>query len=69
MDRYDGFYALEKIRAIQPNATVIMMSADSSDNMREKLIAVNPSGIISKPFDTNEIVHSLNKASVMKASS
>lgn len=66
MERYDGFYAYEKIRAIQPDAQIIMMTADSSDNMREKLIELNPSGLIFKPFDTNEIMHLLNKVSTMR---
>jgi two-component system, chemotaxis family, chemotaxis protein CheY len=66
MERYDGFYAYEKIRAIQPHVSILMMTADSSDNMQEKLIALNSSGIIFKPFDTEEIMHLLNKISIMR---
>jgi two-component system, chemotaxis family, chemotaxis protein CheY len=66
MEKYDGFYAFEKIKQIQSDATIIMMTADSSDNMREKLIALNASAIIFKPYDIDEIVHMLNKVSTLK---
>jgi DNA-binding NarL/FixJ family response regulator len=67
MEVYDGFYAFKKIRETYPNTSIIMMTADSSDNMRERLIALNSSGIIFKPFDTDEIMHLLNKVSTMRA--
>jgi len=67
MERYDGFYAFEKIREIQPDAAVIMMTADSSDEMREKLMTLDASAIIFKPYDIDEIVHVLNKISTLRA--
>jgi two-component system chemotaxis response regulator CheY/two-component system response regulator (stage 0 sporulation protein A) len=66
MERYDGFYAFEKIRKIQPDAAIIMMTSDSSDNMREKLFSLNASAIIYKPYDIDEIVHALNKISPVR---
>lgn len=66
MERYDGFYAFKKIRELNHNSSIIMMTADSSDNMKERLIALNSSGIIFKPFDTDEIMHLLNKVSTMR---
>jgi len=64
MEQYDGFYAFEKIKKIHSDAAIIMMTADSSDTMREKLATLNASAIIYKPYDIEEIVHALNKISV-----
>jgi len=63
MEKYDGFYAFEKIKKIHPDAIIIMMTADSSDVMHEKLSIIDASAIIYKPYDIEEIVHTLNKIS------
>jgi two-component system chemotaxis response regulator CheY len=63
MEKYDGFYAFEEIKKIHPDATIIMMTADTSNTMHEKLLTINASAIIYKPYDIDEIVHTLNKIS------
>ncbi|MGI0065968.1 MAG: response regulator [Nitrosotalea sp.] len=66
MERYDGLYALEKIREIHPNALVIMVTADMTNDTHEKLLNLNASAIIYKPYDINEIMHILNKLHTLK---
>ncbi len=60
MPEYDGFYALERIRKINPNAKVIVITADLRKDTEEKLNLFNPTEVIYKPFDP-EILKELIK--------
>ena len=65
MPKYDGIYALEKIREIDPHAKVLMITADTSSSTSEKLQKLKPTDVIFKPTDTETIlviVRSLNSA-------
>lgn len=66
METYDGLYALEKIREIQSDALVIMVTADLTRDTHERLLHLNASAIIYKPYDINEIMHILNKLHTLK---
>lgn len=50
----DGFEALERIHAINPEALVVMISADRQKTTKEKVLALGASAIISKPVDEQE---------------
>ncbi len=67
METYDGLYALEKIREIQHDALVIMVTADLTNDTYERLLYLNASAIIYKPYDINEIMYILNKLHTLKA--
>ncbi len=56
---YDGFYALENIRKINPNAVVIMITADLTDQTEDKLRQLHASAIVYKPFDIKKILQML----------
>lgn len=66
METYDGSYALEKIRGIQSNTLVIMVTADLTNNTHERLLDLDASAIIYKSYDINEIMHILNKLHTLK---
>ena len=68
MERYDGFDALEKIREIQPDAIVIMVTADMTKDTHERLSELNASAILYKPYNINEIMHTINKLSPLRMS-
>lgn len=51
----DGFYALKKIRAYDPNAKVVAVTADLDSETVERLEALKISAIVYKPFDVKEI--------------
>lgn len=57
MQDHDGFYTLEKIRNIQSDAIVILITADTTENTRKRLQDLGASAIIYKPYDINEIMH------------
>jgi len=67
MEGYDGLYALEKIKEIKSDAIVIMVTADMTVDTHDKLITLNASAIIYKPYDINEIMRVLDRLSTLKA--
>lgn len=60
MEGHDGIYTLEKIREIQSDAIVIMITADVTKETRERLIELEASAIIYKPYDIHEVMDTLN---------
>ena len=61
MPEYDGEYALSNIRTSNPNAIVIMMTADSSINTDKGIMKLKPSAIILKPFNMESILKKINQ--------
>jgi len=59
MPEYNGLYALNKIREINPDAKVIMLTADMSPDTKKKLKEMKPAGIIYKPYDVEKIIDNL----------
>lgn len=50
MPEYDGFFALEKIRQIDPDATIIVVTADLRSDSEQKLAELKPTEVLFKPF-------------------
>jgi len=69
MPEYDGLYALEKIKKINPNAVVVMITADLSQKTEQRLNELNASSIVYKPFDVQQILEQIDELalSVMKS--
>lgn len=61
MPKFDGFYALENIRKIDPAAYVIMVTADLSKETEERLEELGATQIIHKPFEIKELLHCITK--------
>jgi DNA-binding response OmpR family regulator len=55
MPNFDGFYTLKKIREIDANAKIIMVTADFSPSTKTKLKELEASDIIYKPYDGKAI--------------
>lgn len=60
MHDHDGFYTLEKIRKIHPDAIVILITADVTKETRKKLLELDASATIYKPYDINEVIDVTN---------
>ncbi|MFY9300659.1 MAG: response regulator [Candidatus Nitrosotenuis sp.] len=58
MPEYDGFYALRKIKKMDPNAKVIMVTADLTYDA-EKLWNLGVSAIVYKPYDIDGIIQTI----------
>jgi len=61
MPDFDGFYALENIMKINPNALVVMITADLSIETEIKLENMKAASIIYKPFDIIQILEIIDK--------
>ncbi len=61
MPNYDGFYALENIKKINPNALVVMITADLSIETEIKLENMKATSIVYKPFDIQQIIEIIDK--------
>jgi len=57
----DGFGALKKIREIDAEALVVMISADRQKSTKEKVLTLGASAIISKPIEEEEFRSTLLK--------
>ena len=55
MPNYDGFYTLQKIREIDADAKIIMVTADFSPTTKKKLKELKATDIIYKPYDGRAI--------------
>ncbi len=50
MPEYTGFYALEKIKQINPDAKIIMTTADQTEETENKLVELDASYVAYKPI-------------------
>ena len=60
MTNTDGVYALDRIREIDPEAIVIMVTTDLSQDTANRLEDLKATAIIYKPFDINDLVKIVN---------
>jgi len=56
MPQYDGLYALKKIREIDAKSIVIVVTGGASLSMNDDVESLNPTKIILKPIDLNNLV-------------
>lgn len=61
MPKYDGFYALEKIKKHDPNSSIIAVTADLTQDTEQKLERMGIDSIIYKPFDMDSIISVMEK--------
>ena len=61
MPDYDGFYGLEKIKQFDPNARIIMVTADITQETHDRLVSLGANSIIHKPFEIEEIIMAINR--------
>ena len=63
MEKFDGLYALEEIKKIDPDANVIMVTADLSENTYVQMTSLKASAIIFKPYEIDAIMKTLHDIS------
>ena len=61
MPKYDGFYGIKKIRKIDSNAKIVIITASSDGDKINELTEMGISIILEKPRNMNRIVEILNK--------
>jgi two-component system chemotaxis response regulator CheY/two-component system response regulator (stage 0 sporulation protein A) len=60
MQKYDGFYALEKIREIDPHAKILMITADMSSETAARLKGLESTAVMYKPFNFEELLRTVD---------
>ena len=55
MPKYDGFYAIERIRDVDPDAKIIIVTGDLKAGESHLLDSFNVTGLIYKPFDMKTV--------------
>ncbi len=60
MPDLDGFYVLEQIRKIDSKSKIILVTADKSASSMKKFKEVNPTDVIYKPYDIEQIMRHVN---------
>lgn len=63
MPDYDGFYGLRNIREYDPQAKVIMVTADLTSDTEKKLKELNASAILYKPYEIDSVVTTIDRVS------
>jgi len=61
MPQYDGFYGLENIKNIDPNAKIIIITADQTEETRTKLKKMQHNLILIKPINVENLVKIINE--------
>lgn len=61
MPEMDGIMALKEIRAIDPNAKVVMISAMGQETYVREAVKLGAKGFVVKPFKEDYIVQTLMK--------
>ena len=64
MPDYDGIYGLQGIRKVDPQAKVIMVTADKTTKTETKLKELNANAVLYKPYEIDDVVSAINKAIV-----
>ena len=60
MPGYDGFYAIEKIKEVDPQAKVIFVTAATMGPTQRKLFEYDVEGIIFKPFEMDYLMETID---------
>ena len=61
MPHYDGFYAIEHIRKIDPGAKMIMVTADLTSDTAIQLEELHVETVVYKPYEFEEILTTVHK--------
>ena len=61
MPEYDGFYLLINLKKNHPNAKIIMITADLTQETDQRLAKSNADSVIFKPFKSNHVMRAIEK--------
>ena len=61
MPYYDGFYAMDHIRKIDPNAKFLVLTADITDVTKKRLDQMTSISLMYKPYDLDDVINEIKK--------
>ncbi|EGG42339.1 CheY-like receiver [Candidatus Nitrosarchaeum limnium SFB1] len=59
MPKFDGFYAISKIREFDPNSKIVAVTADLKADEYVLLNSLKPNTILYKPFNTKTLMQTI----------
>lgn len=59
MPDFDGLYALENIRKLDPSAKIVMVTADTSSESETLLKKFQPNAVVHKPYEIETITRTI----------
>jgi len=60
MPHHDGFYALEKIKEIDPKAKVIVVTGDLTEQTARRLEDLGATDLLYKPYEIDDVTNVVN---------
>jgi len=61
MPYYDGFYAIENIRKIDPNAKFLVLTACTTNVIKNKIGQMKSVSLLYKPYDLDDVTNEIKK--------
>jgi len=61
MPYYDGFYAIENIRKIDPNAKFLVLTACTTNVVKNKIGQMKSVSLLYKPYDLDDVTNEIKK--------
>jgi DNA-binding response OmpR family regulator len=61
MPYFDGFYAMEHIRKIDPDAKFLILTADITDVTKDKIEQMKTISLMYKPYDLDDVINEIKK--------
>ena len=61
MPEFDGFYGLQRIKQLNPEAKVIMVTADLTDETFKRLQSLGAAEILYKPYEIEDVITAIDK--------
>ena len=61
MPRYDGIYGLENIKKFDSKSKIIMITAESNDEIIQRIKDLSASALIIKPFDAAKLFKTIDE--------
>ena len=62
MPNYDGFYAMEKIKKIDPDAKIVVVTGDLTEKTAKRLQDLGAIEMLYKPYEIDDVAKVVNAA-------
>ena len=61
MPYFDGFYAINKIRKIDPDSKFLVLTADITEETRKRIEQMKSISLMYKPYDLDDVINEIKK--------
>jgi len=61
MPYFDGFYAINKIRKIDPDSKFLVLTADITEETKKRIEQMKSISLMYKPYDLDDVINEIKK--------